>query len=236
VLRWELLDSTPVPGENKELRLYRRGDVYAIRVDGVELMNSRVHGSENALADLACARLPRSKDVRVLIGGLGMGFTAAAALRQLPAHARIEIVECVPAVIAWNRGPLAHLAGRPLEDGRVRVREADVAQVLRTERTSLDAFLLDVDNSPNGLTRPGNSWLYAPPGLKAAFDALRPGGVFAIWSVAPDAEFTRLLRRAQFQVKEHHPRSRGAGGGGRRTIWLAVKSECSAGGPLTRLR
>ena len=117
---------------------------------------------------------------------------AAAALRHLPVRAKVEIAECVPAVIAWNRGPLAHLAGRPLEDGRVRVCEADVAQVLRTERNSLDAFLLDVDNSPNGFTRPGNSWLYAPPGLKAAFDALRPGGVFAIWSVAPDDGFTRV--------------------------------------------
>ncbi len=237
MLPWQLVDSAPVPGENKELRLYRRGNEYAIRIDGVELMNSRVHGSEDALADLACARFRELKEARVLIGGLGMGFTAAAALRHLPPRAQVEIAECVPAVVAWNRGALSPLAGRPLEDRRVRVREADVADVLLAERpASLDAFLLDVDNGPDALTRPGNDWLYAPPGLQAAFDALRPAGVLAVWSVAPDAEFTRRLRRAGFEVEEHHPRSRGPGGGGKRTIWVAAKPRRSRVGPAGRSR
>jgi len=221
VIRWELLDRGPVPGEGKDLVLHRRGEEYSIRVDGIELMNSRVHGSEEALAELACARIAGRPRPRLLIGGLGMGFTAAAALRHAGAGARLVVAEVVPAVVAWNRGPLAHLAGRPLEDPRVTVREIDVAVILRAEQGAYDAILLDVDNGPAGLTRAGNDWLYAPAGLRASFAALRPGGVLAVWSVGPEPAFTRRLRRGGFAVEEAGARSFGPGSGGRRTIWLA---------------
>ena len=221
MIRWELLDRGPVPGEGKDLVLHRRGEEYSIRVDGIELMNSRVHGSEEALAELACARIAGRPRPRLLIGGLGMGFTAAAALRHAGAGARLVVAEVVPAVVAWNRGPLAHLAGRPLEDPRVTVREIDVAVILRAEQGAYDAILLDVDNGPAGLTRAGNDWLYAPAGLRASFAALRPGGVLAVWSVGPEPAFTRRLRRGGFAVEEAGARSFGPGSGGRRTIWLA---------------
>ena len=134
---WEFLDSAPVPGGNGELRLYKRGEEFSIRLDRCELMNSRIHGSEDALAELACARIADRPRPRVLIGGLGMGYTTAAALHRLGADGRLVVAELVPAVVKWNRGPLADLAGRPLENDRVTVREVDVAQILKAERRSL---------------------------------------------------------------------------------------------------
>jgi spermidine synthase len=223
VIPWELLDTATVPGEGRELRLYRRGNEYAIRVDNYELMNSYVHDSEEALADLACPRIADRARPRVLVGGLGMGYTTAAALRRLSARARVVVAELVPAVVKWNRGFLAHLAGHPLLDRRVTVREVDVARILRAERGIHDAILLDVDNGPEGLSSRGNDWLYAEEGLRTAHAALRPGGVLAVWSARPDRSFSRRLRRVDFEVEEVHVRARGARGGGRRTIWLAQR-------------
>jgi spermidine synthase len=223
MIAWQLLDSAPVPGEKGEIGLYRRGGEFSIRVDGAELMNSRVHGSEEAMAELACARIASHPSARVLIGGLGMGYTLAAALRRLGAESRVVVAELVPAVVAWNRGPLAELAGRPLDDGRVTVREADVAQILREEQGAYDAVLLDVDNGPRGLTRRDNGRLYSRTGLGAAFGALRPAGVFALWSAGPSRAFAQLLRKAGFAVDEAHVRARGSSGGGFHTIWIAAK-------------
>ena len=152
-------------------------------------MNSRVHGSEDALAELACARVAQRCRPQILIGGLGMGYTTAAALRRLTADGRLIVAELVPAVVRWNRGPLAHLAGRPLLDERVTVREIDVAQLLKVEQQTYDAILMDVDNGPAGLTRKDNDWLYARAGLEAAFTALRPAGVLGVWSASPDRAF-----------------------------------------------
>lgn len=129
-------------------------------------MNSRVHGSEEALAELACARVAARCRPHVLIAGLGMGYTTAAALRQLRADGRLVVAELVPAVVRWNRGLLADLAGRPLQDDRVTVREVDVAQILKTEHETYDAILLDVDNGPEGLTRKSNNWLYSRTGCR----------------------------------------------------------------------
>jgi spermidine synthase len=217
---WELLDTSAVPGEGGELRLYRRGDEFSIKAGYSELMNSRVHGSEDALAELACRRIGNRP--RLLIGGLGMGFTLAAALRQLGPEAEIVVAELVPAVVDWNRGPLAGLAGRPLEDPRVRVYEGDVARLIDTERSGFDAILLDVDNGPEGLTRKENDGLYSHAGLGAALAALRPGGVLAVWSISPEPAFTKRLRRAGFAVEEVRARAHG-GRGGRHMIWLATK-------------
>jgi spermidine synthase len=221
MIPWELLGAARIPGDGRELRLYRRGDEYAIRVDNYELMNSYVHGSEEALAELACARIRDRSRPRVLIGGLGMGYTTAAALQQLGARALVVIAELVPAVVTWNRGPLAHLAGYPLEDRRVVVRETDVARVLKADVGFYDAILLDVDNGPHGLSSQDNDRLYGPEGLQVSHGALRPGGVLAIWSASPDRAFPKRLHKAGFDVEEIRVRARGARGGGRRTIWLA---------------
>jgi spermidine synthase len=221
MIPWEYLESAAVPGGEGELSLYRRGAEYSIRVAGRELMNSRLHGSEEALAELAYARLGGRPAPRLLIGGLGMGYTLAAALRRLGEDGRVVVAELVPAVVAWNRGPLADLAGRPLEDARVAVHEGDVAQVLRAEAEAFDAVLLDVDNGPEGLVRKDNDWLYARPGLTAAFTALRPRGLLAVWSANPSRVFADRLRRAGFEVEEVRARARENRGGRRHTIWLA---------------
>ena len=223
MIPWELLGKALVPGNSGELRLYRRGREFSIRVNGCELMNSRAHGSEDALAELACARIADRPRPRVLIGGLGMGYTLAAALRQLGAGARVVVAELVPEVVEWNRGPLAELAGHPLQDKRVTVREVDVARILQAEHQAYDAILLDVDNGPDGLSLQSNNWLYSPAGLDAAFAALKPEGVLAVWSASPDRSFTRRLRQAGFVVDEVPVRARGQRGGGWHTIWIAVR-------------
>jgi spermidine synthase len=220
MIPWQLLESAPVPGEKGELHLYRRDGEFSIRVDGAELMNSRVHGSEDAMAEFACAGIASLPCPRVLVGGLGMGYTLAAALRRLGAEGRVVVAEIVPAVVAWNRGPLAALAGHPLDDHRVTVCEVDVAIILQAEQRAYDAILLDVDNGPRGLTRKGNDWLYTRTGLDAAFHALRPAGVFALWSASPDRAFARLLRKTGFVVSERRVRARDSRRGGCHTIWI----------------
>jgi spermidine synthase len=221
MIPWHLLHRSQVPGENRDLCLYQRGEEFSIRVDGFELMNNRAHGSEDAMAELACARIADLPSPKILIGGLGMGYTLAATLNRLGAESRVVVAELVPAVVAWNRGPLAAMAGRPLDDDRVTVREVDVAQILQAEHRAYDAILLDVDNGPRGLIRKSNDWLYTRTGLDAAFTALRPAGVFALWSASPNLVFTQLLRKVGFEVSEIRVRARGRHGGGYHTIWIA---------------
>jgi spermidine synthase len=223
MIPWELLGCAQVPGSGEELRLYRRGKEFSIRVNGCELMNSRAHGSEDALAELACAKIVDRHCPRILIGGLGMGYTAAEALRRLGTGSQVVIAELVPGVVEWNRGPLADLANHPLRDPRVAVREVDVAGILRAEHRVYDAILLDVDNGPAGLTRKGNDWLYSQAGLDAAHAALTSAGVLAVWSAGPDSAFTKRLSRAGFEVDEVRVRRRGPRGGGRHTIWLGLR-------------
>jgi spermidine synthase len=152
-----------------------------------------------------------------------MGFTAAAALNRLPTESEIVVAEIVPAVVSWNRGPLADLAGRPLEDSRLVVREVDIARILQDEKKAYDAVLLDVDNGPDGLTRQGNSWLYSGSGLKAAFEALLPAGILAVWSAGPDPSFTQRLKKAGFKVTEKRVRARAGNKGSHHTIWLGIR-------------
>lgn len=223
MIPWELLYTTTVPGEGSELRLYRRGEEFSIKCGHCELMNSRIHGSEEALAELACQRLGNQSRLRILIGGLGMGFTLAAALQKLGPDAEIVVVELVPAVVEWNRGLLSSLAGHPLEDKRVTVHEGDVAQLIGSEQGVYDAILLDVDNGPEGLTRKENDNLYSPAGLSTALAALRSGGIFGVWSVNPDHRFSKRLKRTGFNVEEIRSRARGCYGGRRHIIWLGAK-------------
>src|SRR3954452_25630576 len=174
VIPWILLDSAPVPGGNGELRLLRRGAEFSIRLGRDELMNSRLGGSEEALASVACERVRTRKAPRILIGGLGMGFTLRAALAALGPDARIAVAELVPAVIKWARGPMAAIFGDSLDDPRVSVREVDVAEMIKSPPRTFDAILLDVDNGPEGLTRQANDALYGAAGLRVAYAALRP--------------------------------------------------------------
>jgi spermidine synthase len=218
---WILLDSAPVPGNGGELRLYQRDDEFSIKLSGRgELMSSRVHGSEDVLAEQTCARLVEGGEPRLLIGGLGMGFTLAAALRRLGEQGRVEVAELVPAVVAWNRGALGEAAGHPLRDPRVSVLTGDVARVLRAGQPVYDAILLDVDNGPEGLTRKENDWLYGMDGLNAACASLRPHGVLAVWSAGPDQDFLQRLRKVGFEVEEMRVRARGSRGA-RHIIWFA---------------
>ena len=222
---WELLRTTVTPDEGRELRLYRRGDEFSIKVGNSLLMNSHVHGSEDALAEQACQRLGQRSRPRVLIGGLGMGFTLAAALQQLGPDAEVVVAELIPAVVTWNRELLSGLAGHPLEDPRVTVHEGDVGRLIRSAREAYDAILLDVDNGPEGLTRRENNSLYSPAGLSAALLALRPQGIFGVWSISPDQRFSKRLQQAGFMVEEIRVRARGQHGGGRHMIWLGTKRQ-----------
>ncbi len=221
---WNLIDNSEIPANGGELRLYQRGEEYSIMiVGGGELMNTRMHGSEDALAELGCTHLAGQPRSRVLIGGLGMGFTLAAALAQLGQNAEVVVAELVPAVVSWNRDYLGRFAGQPLDDPRSSVHIGDVAALLRTERSAFDAILLDVDNGPEGLTHRENDWLYSPAGLQAAYTALRPEGVLAVWSAGPDHAFGERLRQTGFLIEEHRVRAHGNGKGARHTIWIAQR-------------
>jgi spermidine synthase len=220
---WELLDRCPVPGSTSQMELIRRRHEVVIRVDDRELMCNRVHGSEDALADLACDRVGDRPEARILVGGLGMGFTLAAALRRVGPEARVVVAELVPGVVKWNRGVLGEAAGHPLDDPRASVHEGDVGEVIRASTDAWDAILLDVDNGPVGLTRDTNSWLYSPEGLDAAYSALRVGGVLGVWSAAPDKAFTRRVERAGFDVAPVKVRARGAKGGSVHIIWIGTR-------------
>lgn len=221
MIPWKQLDETNIPNDGGRLRLYQRDAEFSIRIDNCELMNSRAHGSEEQLAELSCANLNRLDRPRVLIGGLGMGFTAAAALQHLGVNARLEIAELLPAVVRWNREYLGHLAGYPLKDPRTEIHEIDVAAIIKTSLKTFDAILLDVDNGPDGLTQKENDWLYSNAGLKACIRTLKAGGILAVWSAAPCQAFTGRLHKAGFKVREEKIRAHGTGKGGRHIIWLA---------------
>jgi spermidine synthase len=221
VIHLELVDTAEIPGGG-ELRLMRRGEDFSILFGRNELMSSRVRGSEEALATLACQRL-RSQSPNVLIGGLGLGFTLGAALAALPASATITVAELVPRVVTWAHGPLAPIFGDSLADRRVSVKIGDVHDSIATVSASFDAILLDVDNGPDGLIHAANDRLYGNPGLRAARAALKPGGVLAIWSAYPDKAFADRLRKAGFGVDEIKTRSTGGRKGAHHVIWLGVK-------------
>jgi spermidine synthase len=220
MIPWIQLDAAKIP-DGGELRLMRRGAELSIMSGAIELMNSRLSGSEKALADLGCADLRERAGPQVLIGGLGMGFTLRAALAVLPASAQVVVAELVPAVVAWARGPMAELFGGCLDDPRVSVRPVDVAELIASARKTYDAILLDVDNGPSGLNRAANDGLYSGAGLARAAAALRPGGVLAVWSATPDAGFVQRLRRGGYAVEEHPVRATGGKRGARHLIWLA---------------
>ena len=222
MIPWVRLDAVQHE-DGPELKLMQRGSEFSIMLGANELMNSRLSGSEEALATLAAQRLAGRAGIRFLIGGLGMGFTLRAALAVLGADARVTVAELVPEVIAWARGPMAPVFGGCLDDPRVSLVEGDVGESIRARAGAWDAILLDVDNGPEGLTRTGNDSLYSSEGLAAAFRALAPGGVFSVWSSAPDPAFTRRLRQAGFSVTEVPTRASTRKRGARHMIWMAVR-------------
>lgn len=224
MIPWQHLDTAQVPGDGAELRLMRRGTEFSIMTGGTELMNSRLSGSEEALATLAFARVGARARARVLIGGLGMGFTLRAALAAFGEDAEIVVAELVPGVIAWGRGPLGELYGGSLSDPRATIHQGDVGELIRAGDSAWDAILLDVDNGPGGLSRKENDGLYSPAGLAAAQRALRPGGVLEVWSSTRDTAFTQRLKRAGYSVEEIGVRAH-KGRGARHVIWMATKPE-----------
>jgi spermidine synthase len=225
MIPWLQIDTARVPDADVELRLMRRGAEFSMMLGPNELMNSRLSGSEEALATLACKRIEAVKRPHLLIGGLGMGFTLRAALFVLGVEARIMVAELVPAVIAWARGPMAGIFGDSLDDPRVSILNADVADVIQSHPSTFDAILLDVDNGPEGLIRKANDALYDPAGLKAIRRALRPNGVLAIWSSGPHPLFSKRLRDAGFEVNEVGVRATAKRSGARHVIWFAARPE-----------
>jgi len=222
MIPWIHLDTAAVPGGGGELKLMQRGTEFAIMAGATPLMNSRMSSSEIVLAEIACERLRGRRNARVLIGGYGMGFTLRAALAGLGGDAQIIVAELVPAVLAWARGPMAELTAGGLSDRRVTVQETDVGSVIESGRGSFDAILLDVDNGPDGLSRAENDRLYDFRGLKAARQALRPGGMLAVWSAAPSKAFVNRLEQAGFAVEEVKARAN-KGRGVRHIIWVATR-------------
>lgn len=218
----ELLATAQIP-YGEELRLYRRDTEFIIALGANELMSSRLSGSEEALALLTCDRL-KTDAPHLLVGGYGMGFTLRAALARLGPKARFTVAELVPEIIEWARGPMAALTTGCLDDPRVEVLERDVARLINNAERRYDAILLDVDNGPDGLTRPDNDQIYSTHGLVAAKTALRPGGVLAIWSAAPDERFARRLKHAGFNVEEVMVRAGRGGKGARHIIWFATRA------------
>ena len=223
MIPWVQLDSAKTPDGQQELRLKRRGSEFSIMLGTNELMNSRLSGSEQALAKLSCQRIADHRRPRMLIGGLGMGFTLRAALAELGNDASIVVAELVPTVVAWARGQMAEVFGGCLDDPRVTVEETNVGQLIRSEPAAWDAILLDVDNGPQGIVHKSNDALYSLQGLSAARAALRPGGVLAVWSQGPDSGFSRRLKQAGFRVEEVNTRANGKRGA-RHVIWIATRT------------
>ena len=216
--KWTAVDRALTP-DGKTVSLQEHDGSYAILVDGAMLMSTRQHGSEEKLAELACAHLHGKPGARVLIGGLGFGFTLGASLAALGADATVVVAEILDAVIAWNRNPSFPLAAEAMRDPRVLVVRRDVADVIRESRGGFDSIVLDVDNGPAALSADGNRRLYDRAGLELARAALRPGGCVAVWSVAPDPAFEKLLAGAGFLVDARRCRAR-ATSGGRHTLFL----------------
>ena len=223
--RFVLLDTAPIPDNGGALCLFEYGEDFVIKFEGGrgnQLMNTRMHGSEDALAEIPCKRVAGRPQVRVLIGGLGMGFTLASALRHLGKDAEVQVAELVPGVIEWNHGPLGEKSGYPLRDPRARVLNDDVAAILKAGPGAFDAIMLDVDNGPEGLTQKSNSWLYSMEGLRTCAKALRKGGVLAVWSASADRQFSERLSRAGFNAEELQVFAHGDRGP-RHRIWIAGK-------------
>lgn len=222
---WNQLGSAPIPGSDKTLLLFQDKDDFHIKISGgIELMNTRRHGSEDALGYLPCRALKKTESPQVLIGGLGMGFTLASVLAHVGPLAVVDVAELITEVVEWNRGPLGAISGYPLNDQRTQIHIADVGKILRTAQAWYDVIALDVDNGPDGLTKTSNDWLYTAPGIQCVRSALKPNGIVSYWSAASDPNFKKLLKSCHFRVEEKKVYAHGSKGA-RHTIWLAYKDD-----------
>ena len=224
MIPWTQLGTAQIPNNGGELKFSQRGDEFSIRLSGIrgELMNSRLYNSEKELAELGCAHLKSADNARVLVGGLGMGYTLAAALKSVNEKSQVTVAELIPEVVEWNQGRLGNCANNPLQDPRSRVHVGDVKELLNIRQPTFDAILLDVDNGPEGLTQNDNNSIYSPQGLQDIYKTLRPKGMLAIWSAGPDDKFTVRLKKAGFKADTRIVRAR-PGKGSRHTIFLARK-------------
>lgn len=228
---WIELGTAQIPNNGGTLTLRQRDQEFSISLSGPrgELMNSRRFHSEQQLAVLGCAHLKNKKNSRVVVGGMGMGYTLAAALEAVTDSAQIIVADLIPEVVEWNRGPLGECAGRPLDDSRVVEHIGDVGELLANRNSEYDAVLLDVDNGPEGLTHSDNNWLYSLEGTSSIYQSLVPGGVLAVWSASPDTVYASRLKKTGFQVEVKTVRER-PGKGARHAIFLAKKSAGFRGG------
>ncbi|MBU3019905.1 hypothetical protein KO519_19715 [Paraglaciecola agarilytica] len=221
---WTQLDSAQIPNNGGELTLHQRGSAFSIRITGKrgELMNSREFNSEKVLSQVGCAHLKSVDNAKVLVGGLGMGYTLKAALNILNDTASVTVAELIPEVVKWNHGSLGECAKKPLEDPRTQVHQGDVCDLLNSKVARYDAILLDIDNGPEGLTHTDNNWIYSEQGLKEIYQVLHPQGVLAIWSAGPDYLFEVRLKRIGYKVDTRTASAR-ADKGTKHTIFLAKK-------------
>lgn len=224
MIPWIPLGTAAIPNNGGELRLAQRDKEFSISLKGVrgELMNSRVHSSELALAELGCAHIAGQQNAAVLVGGMGMGFTLSAALFATTDTSLVTVAELVPDVIEWNRGPLGECAGFPIDHPRTRIHVGDVAQLFKPQKPAFNAILLDVDNGPEGFTHADNTSLYSMLSLNAIRNTLHPKGVLAVWSAWHDPAFTAQLKKAKFNVDVKTVRAH-KGKGSKHTIYLATK-------------
>ncbi|PWQ98126.1 MnmC family methyltransferase [Leucothrix arctica] len=222
---WTLLGTANIPNNGGELKLTQRDQEFSIHLKGArgELMNSRMRCSERALADLGCAHIKNVENAKVLVGGLGMGFTLEAALKVTTQSSEVIVAELVPEVVEWNKGPLGDCAERPLDNPRTSVHLGDVAVLFKPKKPTYDAVLLDVDNGPEGFTQSKNDSLYSIKSLKAIHDSLNKQGVLAVWSAWFDEKFSAQLRKSGFKVTHETVRAH-MGKGSRHTIYLAIKN------------
>ena len=222
MIPWQRLDRKQAP-DGTELELRRRGHEFLILAGGYDLMSSEDESSSRALADLGCRHIDRVASARVLVGGLGMGFTLRAALDVTGPRAVIEVAELVPAVAEWNRHELAALAGHPLDDRRAALLLEDVRAPIKRARSRYDAILLDVDNGPDALAHPTNAAIYGRGGLEQAWSALRPGGVLGVWSFSDERRFTDRLNAQGFDVNVCRVHGSRKGRGRYHWIWIATR-------------
>lgn len=221
-----LLGEAAIPDTNKQMLLYQHEVKFSIVIPGRgELMNSRVNGSEKALAELTCERIKHVAKPRLLIGGLGMGFTLASALEATGPEAEVVVAELVPEVVEWNRELMGEPAGHPLADPRSTVYVGDVSDLIREPGSGFDAIMLDVDNGPEALIRRENDWIYSAAGLSAIARSLRPGGVLSVWSAGQDRLFVKRMKQAGFKVDERVVRPHRKGKGARHYIWFGTLND-----------
>ena len=226
MLPWITVDETRA-ADGTVLTLARRGTEWEVCYDGLVLMSSRTHGSEDELARLAFAKVPHARTV--LIGGLGLGFSLRAALDLLGPRGKVVVAEQSPSVVEWNRTHVGFLAGRPTEDPRVAVRVGDVRQRIAEARAAWDLILLDVDNGPSALVHEANAGLYNAAGIVACHVALKKGGALAVWATGPDDDYLRRLQRSGFEASAVRVAPRPGAGGRKHVVFVALKAPSGRG-------